>query len=56
MNNYYAKFNENGERETSIVFSVHYATEEELQLYLDQGFERNHDRRPGLANGPHQGT
>jgi len=39
MNNYYAKFNENGERETSIVFSVHYATEEELQLYLDQGFE-----------------
>ena len=38
MNNHYARFRENGERETSIALNVHFTTEEELQPYLDQGF------------------
>ncbi|HWR09894.1 tail fiber assembly protein [Sporomusa sp.] len=38
MNKHYVKFRENGERETSIAFNVHFRTEEELQPYLDQGF------------------
>ena len=39
MNKYYAKFRENGERETSIVYNAHFCNAEELQTYLDQGFE-----------------
>lgn len=38
VNNHYAKFKENGERETSIALNVHFSTEEELQPYLDKGF------------------
>lgn len=38
MNNYYAKFNANGERETSIALHIHFETDEELQSYLDKGF------------------
>lgn len=38
MNKYYAKFNEDGERETSIVLNVHFTTEDELQPYLALGF------------------
>ncbi|EGO65727.1 tail fiber assembly protein [Acetonema longum] len=38
MNRHYAKFNENGERETSITFNIHFSNEEELQPYLKKGF------------------
>lgn len=38
MNKHYARFNENGERETSIAYNVHFTNEKELQPYLDQGF------------------
>jgi len=38
MYNYYAKFNRDGERETSIALNIHFANKEELQMYLDQGF------------------
>lgn len=38
MNRHYAKFDEKGERETSIAYNVHFETEEELQPYLDKGF------------------
>lgn len=38
MNTHYTKFNANSEREFSIAYNVHFTTEEELQLYLDQGF------------------
>lgn len=38
LSNHYAKFKENGERETSIALNVHFMTEEELQPYLEQGY------------------
>ncbi|WP_371374902.1 phage tail assembly chaperone [Sporomusa aerivorans] len=38
MDKYYTKFKDTGERETSIVLNVHFATDDELQPYLDQGF------------------
>lgn len=48
MNRYYAKFNENGERETSIAFNVHFTNAEELQPYLDHGFEPITDEEQAL--------
>lgn len=57
---YLTKFNEEGFRETSVAFGVHYTNDEEKKKYLDEGYvetsDEDYDYYVGNRGGRESGT